>query len=310
MTQLFDAQSAMAFVLSQNTHIEAGVYATKYPDIQYQGLIPVDTTAHPFAKTVTYFSSDKFGAANWINGNSDDIPMAGTNRAKHETSVHTAGIGYGWGWEEVGQAQRLGINLQSDDAMAARRAYEEMVDRIALSGDESKGFTGGLFNSPAVTAVTADYGGWDSANPDNIIADVNYALTNVTTDTNTTMIADTLVLPWRKMQLLGSKRLTDTGDTILSFIMKNNVYTLTTGQPLLIRGVRLLDGINDETSPPSDRMIAYRRSPEVLKLHIPMPLRFMGVYQDGPLHWVVPGVFRLGGLDIRQPKAISYVDGI
>jgi hypothetical protein len=308
--QLYDAQSTMAFVLSQNTHIEAGVYATRYPDIQYQGLIPVDTSAHPFAKTVTYFSSDKFGAAKWINGNSDDVPIAGTNRAKHETAVHTAGIGYAWGWEEVGQAQRLGINLQADDAMAARRAYEEMVDTVALVGDTEKGFSGGLFNHTGVTAVAAEYGNWDAANPDNIIADVNNGLTNVTSDTNTTFIADTLVMPWRKMQLLGSTRLTDTNDTILSFIMKNNVYTLTTGQQLLIRGARLLDGVNTETSPPSDRMIAYRRSPEVLKLHIPMPLRFLGVHQDGPLRWVVPGVFRLGGLDIRQPKAVSYIDGI
>jgi hypothetical protein len=57
-------------------------------------------------------------------------------------------------------------------------------------------------------------------------------------------------------------------------------------------------------------MIAYRRDPQVLKLHIPMPHRFLGVYQDGPLHWVVPGVFRLGGLDIRRPLEVKYRDGI
>ncbi len=58
------------------------------------------------------------------------------------------------------------------------------------------------------------------------------------------------------------------------------------------------------------RMVAYRRNPQVLKLHIPMPHRFLPVYQDGPLNFVVPGVFRLGGLDIRRPKEIRYGDGI
>jgi hypothetical protein len=57
-------------------------------------------------------------------------------------------------------------------------------------------------------------------------------------------------------------------------------------------------------------MVAYRRNPQVLKLHVPMPHRFLPVYQDGPLNFVVPGVFRLGGLDIRRPKEVRYGDGI
>ena len=300
-------QAALSFVIAQNTHIEAGVYAKKYPEIQYPGLIPVDTSANPFAKTVTYFSSDKYGDAKWINGNADDVPIAGTTREKFETQVHTAGIGYAWGWEEVGAAQRLGINLQADDAMAARRAYEEMVDGVALLGDTEKGFTGGLFNATGVTAASATFGNWAAASSDNILADINQALTSVFTGTNTTSVADTLILPWSKYLLISTKRLTDTNETVLSFIQRNNVYTALTGQQLLIRGSRLLDtaGAGSTT-----RMIAYKRDPEVLKLHIPMPLRFLGVFQDGPLRWVVPGVFRLGGLDVRQPKGIIYSDGI
>lgn len=300
-------QSAMAFVLSQNTHIEAGVYAKRYPDIQYPALIPVDTSAHPFAKTVTYFSSDKFGDAKWINGNADDVPIAGTTREKFETQIHTAGIGYAWGWEEVGAAQRLGVNLQADDAMAARRAYEEMVDSVALVGDAEKGFLGGLFNATGVTAAAATYGAWATASSDNILADINQALTSVFTGTNTTSVADTLVLPWSKYLIISTKRLTDTDQTVLSFIQKNNVYTALTGLPLTIRGSRLLDTAGASST---TRMVAYLRDPEVLKLHIPMPLRFLPVYQDGPLRWVVPGVFRLGGLDVRQPKGVIYSDGI
>ena len=63
--KLFDAQAALGFVTSQTSHIEREVNATVYPDIQYPFLIPVDTSAHPFAKSVTYYSSDKFGRAAW-----------------------------------------------------------------------------------------------------------------------------------------------------------------------------------------------------------------------------------------------------
>ena len=114
----FDAQAALGFVRSQTTHVETAVNETVYPDIQYPGLVPVDTSAHPFAQTVTYYSSDKFGRADWINGNADDIPLAGTELAEFKTSVYTAAIGYGWGWEEVNVAMTIGRNLQADDALA------------------------------------------------------------------------------------------------------------------------------------------------------------------------------------------------
>lgn len=303
---LFDAQAALGFVTSQTTHIETQVNETVYPDIQYPGLIPVDTSAHPFAKSVTYYSSDKFGKAGWVNGNSDDIPLAGTERAKHETNVYMAGIGYSYGYEEINQAQMLGVNLPADDAMAARRAYEEMVDGVALKGDTAKNFSG-LINSSAVTAGSATTGSWGSATEDQILGDVNDAILAVATDTNYASMANTLLLPFAKLNALATKRLGDTQMTILEFLRKNNTYTAMTGQELTIRGVR---GLEDAGAGSTNRMVAYRRDPQVLKLHIPMPHRFLPVYQDGPLNFVVPGVFRLGGLDIRRPKEVRYADGI
>lgn len=303
---MIDAQAALGFVLSQTSHIEAGVYQVKYPDIQYPNLIPVDTSAHPWAKSVTYFSSDKFGAAGWINGNADDVPLAGTERTKFETAVYMAGIGYSYGLEEISHAQMLGINLPADDAMAARRAYEEMVDRIALNGDTTKNFEG-LFSYTNVPQAAATTGNWGSATPDQILTDCNNALALIHSNSNTTSMADTLLLPWTKFNYIASKRVTDTSMTVLEFLRRNNLYTATTGAPLLIRGLRGLDTAGTSSNP---RMIAYRRSPEVLKLHVPMPHRFLPVYQDGPLRYVVPGVFRLGGLDIRLPKEVAYVDGV
>lgn len=306
---IFDAQAALGFVISQTAHIEPQVYQKKYPQIRYQSMIPVDTSAHPMTQTVTYYSADKFGEAGWINGNADDIPKAGTTKAKHQTSVYTAAIGYGWGWEEISQAQMLGINLPADDAMAARRAYEEMVDRVALFGDTSKGFEG-LYDNSAVTANAATTGDWPNATPLQILKDINDTIGNVFTATNTVGIADTLVLPNSRWNYIASTPMSaDNPRTILDMVRTSNIYTARTGQPLTIMGDRGLDDIGDE-SPVETRMVAYRRDPEVLKMHIPMPLRFMPVYQSGPLRWDVPGVFRIGGLDIRLPKEVVYTDGI
>ncbi|WP_415719629.1 DUF2184 domain-containing protein [Roseibium alexandrii] len=306
MSLNFDAQAALGFVVSQTTHIEREVNETVYPDIQYPALIPVDTSGHPWAQTVTYYSSDKFGKADWINGNASDVPLAGTERAKHQTSVHMAAIGYGWGYEDINHAMMLGINLQADDAVAARRAYEEMVDGVALNGDATKGFQG-LINNSGVTAASATNGGWGAATEDQILQDVNDVILAVATDTAYTSMADTLLLPYPKLNFLATNRLGDTQMTILEFLRRNNTYTAMTGQQLTIRAVR---GLETAGAGDTNRMIAYRRNPQVLKMHIPMPHRFLPVYQDGPLSWIIPGVFRLGGLDIRRPKEVRYGDGI
>lgn len=302
----FDTQAALGFVLSQTTHIETAVNATVYPDIQYPGLIPVDTSAHPFAQTVTYYSSDKFGRAEWINGNADDIPLAGTERAEHKTSVYMAAIGYGWGYEEINHAMMLGINLTADDAAAARRAYEEMVDRVMLRGDTTKKFFG-LLDYPGVVAASAVTGDWDNATEDEILADINSGILGIASDTLYTSIADTILLPPAKLNKLATRRLGDTTMTILEFLRQNNTYTAMTRQPLDIRAMR---GLETAGTGGTQRMISYRRDPMVLKAHIPMPHRFLPVYQDGPLRWIVPGVFRIGGLDIRRPLEVRYIDGI
>ncbi len=301
-------QAALGFVISQTAHIERQVNMMEYPEIQYSSLIPVDFSAHPFAKSVTYYSGDMFGAAKWINGNADDVPLAGTELAKHETMVYTAAIGYGYGWEEIGMAQLIGRNLPADDALAANRAYEEFVDGVALVGDASKNF-GGLFNNAAITPVNAPVGNWggNGTTDATILADVNFAIMGSGAATKYTHYADTVLLPYNKVEFLGSTRLGDTTETIFAFLQKNNVYTAMTGRPLTIRAVR---GLSAAGVGPSARMIAYRRSPDVLKMHIPMPLRWLNPWAAGPLRVIIPGVFRIGGLDIRRPLEVRYVDGI
>lgn len=298
-------QAALSFVQSQASHIEPGVYARKFPQIQYSFLIPVDTSAHPFAKTVTYYSSDQFGKAKWINGNSNDVPVAGSERAQHETDVQTAAIGYGYGFEELGQATMLNQPLTAEKAMAARRAYEEMVEGVALQGDASKGYQG-LFNNSDVGIEVPTNGDWSTATPDQILADFNQLITSVGTNTNFVSMANTVLLPDEKMDVIGTRRIEGTDTTIIKFLRENNSYTARTGQPLTIRSSR---GLKTAGAGGTNRAVAYRRDPEVLKLHVPMPHRFLPAQPDG-LNVIVPGVFRLGGLDIRLTKEVRYMDGI
>lgn len=311
-TQFNDAvQASLGFAQKQTSHIEAGVYAQRYPELDYASLVPVDTSAGEWSKSVTYYSMDGAGAAKWLNGNGKDIPVVGTSMEQFETAVYSAGIGYSYGLEEVNQARMLNIQLDGEKARIARRSYEQMVYNLCFEGDTDKGFKG-LYDYTGVPAASVAADGtssataWSAKTPDQIIRDVNDILIGLSTATSTTELADTLILPVERLQSISSTRLGDTNMTILEFIQRANIYTAQTGQPLMIIGKR---GLLAKGSGSTARMIAYRRAPDVLKIHIPMVHRFFPVQVEG-FQFTIPGMFRLGGLDIRLPKAVTYGDGI
>ncbi|ETA72331.1 MULTISPECIES: DUF2184 domain-containing protein [Mesorhizobium] len=310
-----DAQQvAMSFLIRQASLIEPTVYAMRYQDIQYANLIPVDTSAPEWIQSVTYFSMDSVGQAQWFNGNAHDVPKVELTREKFETTVSMAAIGYGYNLEELGTAQLLGMNLNPDKATTARRAAEERIDSTAFIGDAAKGFSG-LVNSSTPTATQAPADGTGSARTfasktaDQVLRDVNTQITGIATDTLGNELADTILLPYSIMLDLSQRRIdTVNQTTILEWVMQKNVYTLTTGAPLTVRG--LFGYLETAGTGSSKRMVAYRRSPEVLKMHVPMPFRFLPAWQTGPIKFDVPGIFRVGGVDIRRPKAVRYLDGI
>jgi hypothetical protein len=312
MLNLNDAQAALGFLVSQTAHIESQVWAKKYPDLTYAEDVPIDSSAHPYATSVTYYSTDKVGAAAWLHGRGQDFPLVDVNRTKFETPVAGGGIGYDYSLTELNQARMLGINLTADKASAARRAYEEFIDGIAYVGDADKSFTGLLNYSGISPTDVADGAGaadttWETKTADEILKDINEALTSTWTASKTIELADTLLLPLSSYAFISTKRLDDTMSmTVLEYVTKANVYTMQTGKPLRIRARREL-----ETAGTSGhkRFVTYKRDPEVLKMHLPMPLRFYAP-QQVLLTFVVPAEFRVGGLDIRRPGAVRYRDYI
>ena len=313
MNKFLDAQQALSFLVQQTTHIESQVYEIQYPDIQYPGLVPIDTSANEWAKTVTYYSVDKVGQAEWFHHEAKDMPRADSRRSQLEHGIELAGIGYGYTLEELGQAMMVpNTNLTMERAAAARRAYEEFMDTLVLTGDTDKNMEG-LINNAAVTSNNAAATGtgssmaWADKTGDQILTDVNNLISGAYEDSLTVELCDTVLLPIAALTLISTKRMPDIDKTVLRFLREDNTYTAVTGQPLTIRGVRGLEDAGDSST---GRMVAYRKAMEVLKLHLPMPHRFLPPWQTSPLGFDVPGIFRTGGVEIRRPGAVRYLDGI
>lgn len=307
-------QAAMQFLVTQGTLIEPTVYRMKYRDIQYAELIPVDTSAPEWIQSVTYYSSDAVGKAQWFAGKAQDVPHVELTREKFQTGVQMAAIGYDYTLEELGTAQLLGMPLTTDKAAMARRAAEEFIDVTAFSGDVRKGYKG-LINATTPLATSAPADGtagsrnFSAKTPDQILRDVNTQLIGVGTDTQYSELADTILFPYDVLLDISTRRIDAVNQTtILEWIERNNIYTKLTGQRLTIRG--LIGVLDTAGTGGTKRAVFYRRSPEVLKMHVPMPFRFLPAWQSGPISYEVPGIFRLGGVDIRRPKAVRYLDQI
>ena len=291
-----DAQAALSFVVNQATHIEREVFSIPYPEIAYAQMIPVDTSAAEFSASVTFFTQDIVGKAKLMNATGDDLPLANLVRTKFEQSILDAGIAYEFSLAEIGQAQMMGRSLPTEGAAAARLAYEQLVDAVALAGDSG---IEGLYATTGITS-TAAAAAWSGATAAQILADVNAIISRIVAATGGIHWPNTLVLPLSQFSLIAGKQIDPTNQTtILDFIKRSNAYTAKTGQELTIfADVRL-----------TNKAVCYKRDPQVLKLHMPMPLRFLPPQMIN-LQVRVPGMFRFAPLSIRQPKAIQYISGM
>jgi hypothetical protein len=308
-----DAQQALGFVVNQTFRINPTVYEIQYPDYDYARLVFVDTSSPEWSGGITTFISDKVGQAQWTSGYAKDVPLADINMAKVDKTFEMAAIGYQYNMEEVGKAAFLNIPLSNQRAMAARFAYSQFMYNLALFGNTEKNY-GGLVNYSGVTAANVPNDGtgssrlWADKTPAQIVRDINLGLTGIYTDSLTVEMADTILLPIDAMLYLGQTPYSSTTmETVMSFVQKTNVYTLTTGRPLTIRGVR---GLENAGSGGTGRMVTYKNDPAIVRLHLPMPHRFLPVYQDGPFNFVIPGIFRTGGIEIHRAGAFRYLDGI
>lgn len=307
------AQQALSFVQQQAQVIEPQVYEIAYPAIQYPTLVPVDTSGNEWAKSIGFYASDKVGQAAWFNHLANDVPFADILRAKYEQAIEMAAIGYYWTLEEIGQQMMIpNLNLLVERAAAARRASEEMIDTIAFYGDTTKNWTG-LTNDANVTITNAPADGtgssplWSTKTANLQARDINLILAGIYTVSLTTEIADTLLLPIDRFTALAQSLVTNTAVTGLQLVQQSNAYTALTGNPLTIRTVR---GLETAGAGGIARAIAYRNDPQILKLHLPMPFNFRPPMQVTALRFDVPGIFRTGGLEIRRPKSMRYLDGI
>lgn len=314
MTRFEDAQAALPFVIAQGRNIETRVYQRRYPAFNYAAHVPVVTEGQPWAIGTTFFTVDTAGEAKFLSGAGTDMPF---NQVTRDQASHDfAMIGSGWEWnlEEINQAALYGVNLNDTKAMSAADKVERLLNDIAMRGSTEKNWTG-LLNSTIVARTDAAATGtgsstfWANKTVDQILADINGVLSSVRTNTGEVEWADTLRMPPDAFRDLATRRM-GAGDgfmTVLEFIRRNNIYTAETGQALDIQPLREARNASQDGG---GRLVAYRKDPEVVRFHLPMPRRVLAPRQKSIMGFETGIIARTGGTEIRLPGAFAYLDEI
>ncbi len=304
-----DAQAAYGFVTSQGRNIETAIYARRYPTFDYASHVPVVTEGAPWAIGTQFRISDWAGRAKFVSGKAKDIPFVKTTRELQSHDFLMVAAGWEWSIEEVEQAQLYGVSVRNDDAMAGDKAVQQKLYEVAMAGDSEVGWTG-LTNSPLVPTANGGYGPWSGNTVDEILIDINTGLSTIRSQTDEVEMADTVRLPPDAFRHIATKRL-GAGDgtlTLLDYVRTNNIYTAETGQPLDIAPLRDLADIPDGGN--GGRAVYYRKDPEVLRFHLPLPRMVLQVNQVGLMAFEQGVISRTGGTEIRLPYAMFYQDGI
>jgi hypothetical protein len=312
MNQFADAQAAFPFVLAQGRNIETRVYQRRYPAFNYGAHVPIVTEGQPWAIGTTFFTVDTAGEAKFLSGSGTDMPFNQATRGQASHDFAMIGSGWEWNLEEVNQAALYGIALNDTKAMSAADKVERLLNSIAMVGSTEKNWTGLLNNGEVQRADAAGSGTgifWVNKTVDQILDDVNFALGGIRDNSEEVEWADTVRVPPQAFRYISTRRMGQ-GDgfmTVLEYIRKNNIYTAETGQPLDIQPLR---EARNASADGGGRLVAYRKDPEVVRFHLPMPRRVLAARQKSIMGFETGIIARTGGTEIRLPGAFFYLDEI
>jgi len=304
---LYDAQTGLAFLLSQLTHIEAKMYEKKYKAITYSAVIPVSNEAGEWAESVTYIYMDGAAVAKFVGTKSLDVPIAEIGDNKVVVPVELGATGYEYSDEELRQAIQLNRALPERKASVARRAYEEHCQRVSMVGDTTHNLPGFINNTNVTAATVVNPGSgteWVNKTADQIIFDVNDFMGDIFVDTLQVERPDTLVLPTAQWNYIaGTPRSTVSDTTILQWLVSNCPYLNS------MDDVIPLTELAAAGAGGTDRMMAYTKDVDKVVFHIPMPLRFTEPQRKGR-GFQIPGEYKMSGVEFRYPGSARYADGI
>jgi len=295
-----------AFFNRELAFVKSKTYDAKYAELKGLKLIPISTEAGAGVNEIVYQQYRGVGFAKVIADYAKDFPRVDVYGEEQSVKVKGIGDSYGYSIKEIRASQRAGKNLDQRRAMTARRAHDELMNKMSLKSDAVNG-TNGLLDYPGITEVTLQNDGtgssktWKTKTADQIVRDINDMVNAVMEPTSAREVPDTLLLPISQYNDLATRRIGEDGTkTLLRYILDNSPY---------IKNIDWLSELKGFGAGSTDRALIGRFDEEHITLEIPQPFEQFEAQQEG-MEFTIPCHSECAGTIIYYPLAFAYADGI
>lgn len=310
----FDSvDAASVFFARELDHVKSKSYDVQYPELTALNLFPITHEADAGAETVTYYTYDKSGMAKIIDNYSTDLPRADVTGQPNTAQVRSVGTSYGYSVQEMRASRMAGKSLDSRKGEAARFQNDNTVNKIAWAGDAAHGILGVLSAGQNIPLYTVPEGAkgstaWVDKTPDEILADVNGMAAQVSRTTKHVERPDTLCIPADAYMDISTRRLGETGETVLSWILSKSPYIKN------IVPASELNHDSKETNPyaaANDAGVAFLFKNDENKLGLEIPMPYMQhQLQVKNLETVIPCESRCAGMIVYYPMSCLIAVGV
>lgn len=301
------ADDGLGFYISQLAAVEPRIYETKYPNINFQELIPVNSSIPEWADSVPYISYDAVTLGKFIGANADDLPNVAMKVKKDQVPVGYAGNSFEYSLDELRKSQQLRMPIDITLATAARRGAEEHMQRVAYFGDADRNMYG-LFNHPNVTVDATSTLDWKGSGVTGkkILDEINGWIGDVWNQSKGVHVPNTMVMAANRWTFLATTMATEYAPdkTLLEILQAQNLYTRMTGNPMTIVPRFQLEGAGASGK---DRVLIYEKNADNLVMYIPMFWRPTAP-QPRNLKIKVPAEYKVSGTEFRYPMCAEYFD--
>lgn len=302
-----DANETILFT-RQLEHIESEILRAQYPDVIYPQI--VDTKVNgldPTDRVYTWREQD--GTARWQekgNNRQNDLESASIRRGENSVHFYSFVSEYGYDFQELRTATRLGVNLDAEYGALVRGGWERLVEQIVATGYGSTTLKG-ILNQSAVNVET------EGAALHTLTAGA--LLTRLKAIISAKIVAQKsiaglmpnrfLVYPALYEAMVNKHMDTTTHINTRSVMQEFMAYLTSRGMSdFVVIPWRFTEAAGDSGK---HRLVLYRKSPEIVTNIVSVPFEQLPPFRS-KWGWDVPCHGRTAGVVVKQPAGVEYID--
>lgn len=268
------------------------------------------------AMSVAYGMTGGAGNGPVTAGGANGIPIVQASVDKGVYKAHVFAVALRVMFQDMQRSNYIGRSLDNLLPDGVRMAYDKHMDANVYVGLTDYGTTGLVNNPDAVETTAASNGAtspstkWADKTPDQILKDVNDALTAgwAANEYDESAIPNHILLPYEQYLYIMTTKVTDlAAETIYDFLMRNNAATKAGGD-LFIGATRWCKGAGTGSK---DRMVVYNNDRRFVKMDELVPLaRIMSQPNVTNVCYDTAYMGNISEVQLFYPTSIRYVDGI